>query len=328
MNKRSRRKFLAESLVLTASGLSVPLINGKLSASGIAPVFNNPVVISTWNFGSQANREAWKVLDTDGMALDAVEQGIRLIEADPENGSVGYGGLPDRDGHVTLDACIMDQDGRAGSVTFLEGIMHPVSVARLVMEKTPHVMLSGDGALEFALENGFLKQDLLTEKSRLAWEEWKATSQYKPVINIENHDTIGLICLDKHGNLSGGCSTSGLAYKMHGRVGDSPIIGAALFVDNDFGAAVTTGLGEMVMRSLTSFLVVELMRNGMSPQQACEESIGRIRKKNPEYKENQVGVIALNKQGETGAYSIHRGFNYALKTSDRDEIIDSNYLLK
>jgi len=328
MKQKSRRKFLRDSAVLAASGMAIPWMPGKVEASSF---FTNPgqaVALSTWNFGLQANAEAWKVLSNNGSAIDAVEDGIRLIEADPGNSSVGYGGLPDRDGHVTLDACIMDADGRAGSVTFLEGIMNPISVARQVMEKTPHVMLSGQGALQFALKNGFDKQDLLTESSKKAWEVWRKNSQYQPEINIENHDTIGLICLDKNGDLSGGCSTSGLAYKMHGRVGDSPIIGAALFVDNDIGAAVTTGLGEMVMRSVSSFLVVELMRNGSSPQEACEEAIIRIKGKNPEYINSQVGILAVNKHGETGAFAVHSGFNYAVTSNDQNEVVNSSFLMK
>jgi N4-(beta-N-acetylglucosaminyl)-L-asparaginase len=285
----------------------------------------SPTVISTWNFGYKANAVSWKLLSEGGNALDAVEKGINLIEADPENQSVGIGGLPDRDGYVTLDACIMDEKGRAGSVTFLQDIVHPVSVARLVMEKTPHVMLSGSGALQFALENGFERQNLLTDKSKQAWEEWLKKSQYKPVINIENHDTVGLLALDQSGNLSGGCSTSGLAYKMHGRVGDSPIIGAGLFVDNEIGACVATGLGELVMRTLGSFLVVEFIRQGASAQEACEQAIQRIAKNNPDFKEKdyQVGVIALDKSGNVGAFSLQPGFTYAIHNSLIEEIISS-----
>jgi isoaspartyl peptidase/L-asparaginase-like protein (Ntn-hydrolase superfamily) len=257
-----------------------------------------------------------------------VENGIRIIESDPSNQSVGLGGFPDRDGHVTLDASIMDHQGRAGSVVFLENIMNPISVARKVMEETPHVMLAGQGALQFALTNGFEKTDLMTKASKQAWVEWKEKEDYQPVINIENHDTVGLLCLDRHGNLAGGCSTSGLAFKMHGRVGDSPIIGAALFLDNEVGAVVTTGLGELVMRSLSAFLVVELMRNGASAQEACEEAINRIVKKNPEYVDSQVGIIALAKSGETGAFAIHPGFNYAQKTKEDQILINANSYLK
>jgi isoaspartyl peptidase/L-asparaginase-like protein (Ntn-hydrolase superfamily) len=201
--------------------------------------------------------------------------------------------------------------------------MHPISVARLVMEKTPHVMLSGDGALQFALENGFDRQNLLTEKAKQAWEEWKVKSQYKPVINLENHDTVGLLAMDRKGNIAGGCSTSGLAYKLHGRVGDSPIIGAGLFVDNEVGACVATGLGEMVMRTLSSFLVVELMRNGISPRQACEEAIRRIVKRNQDFRDFQVAVIAINKSGEYGAYAIQPGFSFAIHTQSGNELINS-----
>jgi len=326
----NRRVFFKRGSQVTA-GILLSRIhsNVALSSDGSYGIDEGPVAISTWDFGLKANEGAWEILQQpDGPALDAVETGIHVIESDPDNHSVGFGGYPDRDGHVTLDACIMDHQGRAGSVAFLEGIVHPLSVARMVMEQTPHVMLAGSGALQFALEQGFQKTDLLTEDSRKAWEEWKKKEKYQPVINIENHDTIGLLCLDRLGNLSGGCSTSGLAYKMHGRVGDSPIIGAALFVDNEVGAAVTTGLGELVMRTLTSFLTVELMRSGATPQAACEEAISRIIQKDPEYQDNQVGIIALAKNGQTGAFSIHPGFSYAITNDNQHEVIQSNSFLK
>ncbi len=322
-----RRKFIVRGSLVSA-GI---LMNPKISIKGEMPSGTGkavtPIVISTWDFGITANKAAWKCLNDGKRALDAVEQGIMVIEADPDNLSVGIGGLPDRDGFVTLDACIMDENGRAGSVTFLEDIDHPISVARLVMEKTPHVMLSGDGALQFALENGFKRQKILTDKARKAWEEWKIKSQYKPVINIENHDTIGLLALDQNGDLSGGCSTSGLAFKMHGRVGDSPITGAGLFVDNQVGAAVATGLGELVMRNLSTFLVVELMRNGLTPQEACKEAILRIVSKNPDYKDYQVGLLALSKSGEIGAFSLQKGFRYAVHDQNLNEMVDvSSYI--
>lgn len=267
------------------------------------------------------------ILDRGGRALDVVEAGVRIPEADPNDTSVGYGGLPDRDGRVTLDACIMDEKGNAGSVTFLENIMHPISVARAVMEKTPHVMLSGEGAFTFALAQGFRKENLLTKSSEAAWREWIKTAQYKPVINIERHDTIGMLAIDANGNLSGACSTSGLAYKMHGRVGDSPIIGAGLFVDNEVGGACATGLGELVMRTCGSFLVVELMRQGRTPQQACEEAAMRIIKKQ-DYKDVQVGFLALNKQGEYGAFSIQPGFTYTLSQNKQTIVADSRSYVK
>lgn len=284
------------------------------------------ILLSTWK-NQLANRAAWENLQKNGTALDAVEAGVRIPEGNPDDISVGYGGLPDRDGHVTLDACIMDHLGNAGSVTFLEHIKHPISVARAVMEKTPHVMLSGEGALKFALSQGFEKENLLTEKSKKAWEKWKETSQYKPIINIENHDTIGMLGLGKKGEIAGACTTSGLAYKMHGRVGDSPIIGAAVFVDDEIGGACATGLGEFVMKTLGSFLIVELMRQGFSPQKACEEAISRIVKKTSVL-DFQVGYLAMNKKGEIGAYAIQKGFNFTLTKNGITETIDSDYYLK
>lgn len=285
-----------------------------------------PVVLSTWNFGLAANVEAWKILSGGGSALDAVEAGAKVPEGDPKESSVGLGGLPDRDGHVTLDACIMDEHGRCGAVAFLEHIVHPISVARMVMERTPHVMLVGEGALQFALANGFKKEKLLTNESEKAWKEWMKKAEYKPVINVENHDTIGIIALDDHGNLSGACTTSGLAYKMRGRVGDSPIIGAGLYIDNEIGAATATGLGEEVIKIVGCHLVVELMRQGNSPQQACKLAVERILKKNPEKaKQIQVGFLALNKNGETGAYCLQKGFNYAKYDRDGNKLIDSEY---
>jgi N4-(beta-N-acetylglucosaminyl)-L-asparaginase len=281
--------------------------------------------LSTWNFGKQANEEAWKILSKNGRAIDAVEAGARVPEGDPNETSVGLGGLPDRDGHVTLDACIMDEHGNCGSVAFLEHIAHPISVARKVMEKTPHVMLAGEGALQFALANGFKKEKLLTKASEKAWKEWSRTANYKPVVNIENHDTIGIIACDAHGNLSGACTTSGMAYKMRGRIGDSPIIGAGLYVDNEIGAATATGVGEEVIRIVGCHLVVELMRQGSSPEDACRLAVERILHKNPEKaKEVQVGFLALNKQGVYGAYCLQKGFTYAVCDSGGNRMFDSN----
>jgi N4-(beta-N-acetylglucosaminyl)-L-asparaginase len=293
---------------------------------------NKPIVLSTWNFGVQANGAAWEILKNNGRALDAVEAGVKVPEGDPAERSVGYGGRPDRDGKVTLDACIMDEFSNIGSVAALEHIKHPISVARAVMEKTPHVMLVGDGALQFALSQGFKKENLLVEASEKEWKEWLKTSQYKPIANIENHDTIGMIALDVHGNLSGACTTSGMAFKMHGRVGDSPIIGAGLYVDNEIGAATATGHGEEVIRIAGCHLVVELMRQGKSPQQACEEAVSRIVKltqnRNKKLKDIQVGFIALDKQGNYGAYCIQGGFNYAVNDNSGSKLVDADYFLK
>ncbi len=277
-----------------------------------------PIVICTWNFAN-ATAKAWEVLNAGGNSLDAVEQGVMIEEADVDNQTVGKGGRPDRDGNVTLDACIMDKDGNCGAVVYLQNITHAVSVARKVMEKTPHVMLAGKGAEQFAYANGFAKEDLLTEKSKKEWLEWKKTSQYKPIINIENHDTIGMLAIDKNGDISGACTTSGMAYKYGGRIGDSPIIGAGLFVDNEVGGATATGVGEEVVRTVGSFLIVELMRQGKSPQQACEEGVRRIMAKNKDRKDFQIGFIAINKKGETGSYCVHPGFSYNM-ISDQGQV--------
>lgn len=285
-----------------------------------------PAVISTWD-NRRANAAAWAVLAAGGRALDAVEAGARVPEADPKDTSVGYGGFPDRDGHVALDACIMDEFGNAGSVCFLEHIMHPISVARRVLERTPHVMLAGEGALQFALSEGFKKENLLTDVARKAWEEWLVTADYKPVINFERHDTIGMVALDAQGRIAGACTTSGLAFKMRGRVGDSPIIGAGMFADNEVGAAAATGLGEIVLRTLGSFLLVEEMRRGRHPQKAAEIVIRRIARKYPQQAaENQVGFVALDKKGRHGAFSIQPGFNYAIYQRGENKVYEGGSL--
>jgi N4-(beta-N-acetylglucosaminyl)-L-asparaginase len=333
----NRRNFLAQTGLLTlAGGLGLVACNSEKTESKTEkkPKVNSnsqagfPMTIATWGPNLKATKEAMAELKAGKTALDAVEAGARVPEADPEDSSVGYGGLPDREGIVTLDACIMDEKGNAGSVTFLRDIMHPISVARLVMEKTPHVILSGAGALDFALANGFKKENLLTEKSKKAWEEWKKEAKYEPKINVERHDTIGILAIDQKNNLAGACTTSGLAYKMHGRVGDSPIIGAGLFVDNEAGGACATGLGEMVIKTVGSFLAVELMRQGASPQAACEEVIRRICVRNANYKDFQVGILAINKKGEHGAYSIQKGFNYALFQKDKNQVFEAEYFMQ
>jgi isoaspartyl peptidase/L-asparaginase-like protein (Ntn-hydrolase superfamily) len=291
-----------------------------------------PIVLSTWRFGLGANEAAWEVLKKGGRALDAVEAGVKVPEADPKERSVGYGGRPDREGRVTLDACIMDEMSNIGSVGCLENIKHAISVARAVMEKTPHVMLVGDGAFQFALSQGFKKENLLTEESEKEYKEWLKNSEYKPIANIENHDTIGMIALDADGNLSGACTTSGMAFKMHGRLGDSPIIGAGLYVDNEIGAATATGHGEEVVRIAGCHLVVELMRQGKSPQKACEEAVSRIVKltknRKKELKDIQVGFIALNKAGEYGSYCVQGGFNYAVYDDTGNNLIDADSFIK
>ncbi len=326
----TRRKFLISSALASAAamlGIKSIFSQPELSEKKVIKISSvrKPVVISTWNHGIPANEAAWKILSSNGRALDAVEQGVRVTESDPKITSVGYGGLPDRDGHVTLDACIMDEKLNAGSVACIEHIKNPISVARLVMEKTPHVMLVGDGALQFALQHGFKKENLLTKESEKAWKEWLKKSHYKPV-DENNHDTIGMIALDNNGNLSGACTTSGLAWKIHGRVGDSPIPGDGLYVDNEVGGAASTGVGEAVMRTCGSHLVVEFMRAGKSPEEACKLAVERILKWNMKYDDLQVAYIALNKKGEAGGYAIKKGFQYALYADGTNKLIDSKFI--
>lgn len=330
---KSRRSFIK----VTALGSVALLANQACSSThkhalseaiSANDTFNGPIVISTWKHGLEANKGAWEVLGNNGTSLDAVEAGVRITESDPDNMSVGLGGLPDRDGNVTLDACIMDHNSNCGAVAFLKEIENPISVARKIMQETPHVMLAGEGALEFALKNGFERTNLLTPKAKEAWENWLKDSQYKPIINSENHDTIGMLALDNYGNLAGACTTSGMAYKLHGRVGDSPLIGAGLFIDNEVGAACATGVGEAVIRIAGSAIVVELMRNGKNPQEACEEAVNRIIAKHKNLDNLQVGFIALDKNGNHGCYSVYKGFNMALKTNKQDGLIDAAYKIK
>lgn len=329
----SRRRFLQ------ATGLSSLSLLFHESFAWEESVKNNPIVLSTWAPNIKANAEAWKILGSGGRAIDAVEAGVQIPEADPTDMSVGYGGLPDRDGKVTLDACIMDDKGNCGAVMFLEGIMHPIKVARLVMEKTPHVQLVGEGALQFALANGFKVENLLTPESEKAWKDWLKNSKYDPMTipklldqkskpgQQDNHDTIGMIAIDNAGNLSGACTTSGMAFKLRGRVGDSPIIGAGLYVDNEVGAATSTGVGEEVVRICGSHTVVELMRQGMKPEVACKKAVERIiRMRGSKAKELQIGFIALNKKGEYGGYAMQKGFTYAVQTKSGSNVFDGKSL--
>lgn len=337
-----RRSFLKFGSIGAGTFLSGNVFGKGLSAAG-----KMPLVISTWDAGINANKNAWKVLRSGGRALDAVEQGVMTTESEISC-CVGLGANPDRDGHVTLDASIMDEHGNCGSVAFVERIKHPISLARMVMEKTPHVMLVGEGAQQFAVSQGIkLEEDKLSDDAKKAYEEWLKKSEYKPKANIENtngtafapnklsngawnHDTIGMIAIDAKGNLSGSCTTSGMAFKMRGRIGDSPIIGAGLYVDNEVGAAVSTGLGEEVIKVCGCHMIVQLMSTGMSPADACKAAIARIIKRNgAKAKDLQVAFIALNKKGEFGSYAVQKGFNYAVCSSDeKNELIDSDFSLK
>jgi N4-(beta-N-acetylglucosaminyl)-L-asparaginase len=336
----NRRKFIKGSALTSLSAF----VSGQ-SISAVAPENSagKPVVISTWDTGLTANKAAWEVLGNRGKAIDAVEKGVMAIEAS-QNCCVGLGANPDRDGFVTLDACIMDDKFNCGSVAFLERIKHPISVARRVMEKTPHVMLVGSGAQQFALAEGFtLEEQKLSADAQKNYDNWLKKSEYKPpAINVENkqghgpfapaildsgewnHDTIGMVAMDTFGNLSGSCTTSGAGFKMRGRVGDSPIIGAGLFVDNEVGACTATGQGEDVIRVAGSHSVVELMRQGLSPEAACKKVIERIvRIKKEKVKQIQVCFLAVNKKGMAGAFAIHPGFSYAIKTNTMEKLLKS-----
>lgn len=340
----NRRKFIQASAF---TGFGSLLADKLWSAPLSAGIKGNAIVISTWDAGLEANKAAWEILGKGGRALDAVEKGVMVTEAS-QNCCVGLGANPDRDGYVTLDACIMDEFSNCGSVAFLERIKHPVAVARRVMEKTPHVMLVGSGAQQFAVAEGFpLEEQKLSPDAQKNYDNWLKRSEYKPpAINTENknnhgpfapykldngewnHDTIGMVAMDTNGNLSGSCTTSGAGFKMRGRLGDSPIIGAGLFVDNEVGACTATGQGEDVIRVAGSHSVVELMRQGLSPEAACKKIIERIVKiKKEKAKEIQVAFLAINKKGQVGAFAIHKGFSYAVKNKKIEKLVPAGSLM-
>lgn len=335
----NRRKFIQLSIA------SLPLLAAcQPSTATNAQTYKKPLVVSTWDSGIRANAAAWKVLEQNGRALDAVEEAAKYAEIE-KSCCVGLAANPDRDGKVTLDASIMDEKANCGGVAFLQHFQHPISVARKLMETTPHVFMAGEGAEQFAIQNGFEKMpEKLSPDAEASWKKWLEKSEYKPVINIENkgfqtqtapntlengkpnHDTMGTIALDASGNLSGACTTSGMAFKMRGRVGDSPIIGAGLFVDNEIGAATSSGLGEEVVRICGTHLIIELMRQGLSPENACKEACNRIVKRDPEKaKTFQVGFIAISKKGEVGAYSIQNKFTYSVTNGETNQVFESKY---
>ncbi len=329
-----RRNFLATaSMALPAISLSACNADNRGAKKLKAPVKGNPLVIATWEPNKKANEAAWKILANNGNVLDAIESGIHVTEADPTDQSVGLGGLPDRDGRVTVDACIMDHLGNCGAVMALEQILHPITVARMVMEKTLHVQIAGEGALQFALEMGIEKTNLLTPEAEKGWKNWLKKSQYDPMTTLENlyekiknnHDTIGMLAMDSEGNLGGGCSTSGMAYKMRGRIGDSPIIGAGLYVDREVGAATATGVGEELVRICGSHTAVEYMRNGLSPEEACKQTILRLVKMRGEAQTRnlQIALIAINVAGEYGCYALNKGFTMAVQSGSGIEIVQA-----
>ena len=317
----SRRRFLGHSALGLLGGAAMPSVYGAdavVGSNGEAPL-----VVSTWPFGKPANDTALKALVEGGSILDAVEKGIQFTETDPAVTSVGLKGKPNAAGVVQLDACIMSGPGhRAGSVAALEGIRHPISAARLVMEKTPHVMLVGEGARMFALEQGLEHVEM---NSQEAYEKWQHRLPSQPARPAEqkkgNHDTIALLVLGTDLTLAGGCSTSGLAGKLPGRVGDSPIIGSGLYVDNDVGAAGATGVGENVMRYCGSFLVVEFMRQGLHPQAACEQTIRRIARQDPKGTNLSINFVALDKRGRYGAAGTDKEFRFSVATGKSSQVL-------
>ncbi len=339
----NRRDFLRSVVAVPLAAAAHPV-----SGAGPAGVFAKPLVVSTWDSGKTPNAAAWELLSKGGRAIDAVEAAAKQAESEASC-CVGLEAYPDRDGYVTLDASIMDHKANCGSVVYLQRIKHPISVARKVMESTKHVLLAGDGAQQFAVENGFeLMPNRLSEDADRAWKEWLKKSEYKPVVNIENrktsrgdqsapfmlddgpnHDTMGTIALDSRGDLSGACTTSGMAFKMHGRVGDSPIIGAGLFVDNKVGAATSSGVGEEVIRICGTHLIIELIRFGYTPTNACKEAVRRIVERDKAAaREMQVGFIAISKRGELGAWGIQPGFTYSVKNAQTERVYSAGSYFK
>jgi len=324
---QERRRFLRLGLVGTLAA-AVPWKRGSAALPVATPGTKGPVILSTWDHGLAANQKAWGVLQAKGSVLDAVVEGVAVVESDLTNRSVGQGGNPDRDGHVTLDACVQDHEGHAGGVAFIEHFEHPIHIARAVMERTPHVLLVGEGAERWARENGFKERRIQVPEVQAAWKEWAKKAEYKPIVNRENHDTIGQIAVDGNGRMAGSCTTSGMAYKIHCRVGDSPIIGAGLFVDGEVGAACATGTGELVIRIAGSHTVVELMRQGVEPGEACRQAIERILHRNPELSGHQVGFLALRADGAHGAYSLYNGFTYAVSTGEGHSLQEALFARK
>jgi N4-(beta-N-acetylglucosaminyl)-L-asparaginase len=328
-------KTLGLGAVGVFAGSELLASSNQLLATGLPPAKGGgaakPLAVGTWPFAEHTTRASLEAMQKGANALDSVELGVKICEADPRERSVGLGGRPDRDGRVTLDACIMDHLGNIGSVAACEHVVHVSSLARAVMERTPHVMLVGDGATQFAKEQGFPLQNLLVPDSEAEWKKWLEKAEYRPIPNVENHDTIGQLTLDAEGRLAGCCTTSGMAFKMHGRVGDSPIIGAGLYVDGEVGAATATGHGEEVIRTVGSFRVVAAMKSGRSPQQACEDAVREIHKlfvrRGKPWADTQIGFIAISTQGEVGGYALRPGFSYAVASADGVRVLKAESLL-
>lgn len=339
----NRRRFITRTAGLSTAGALASSAGASAAfKAGVATrnkTDKRPLFVATWPFGVHSCKAAVEIAEQSGSMLDAIEQGIWVTESNVKNASVGIGGIPNAAGQVELDACIMSgPDHNAGSVAGIQDILHPISAARLVMEKTPHVMLVGEGAKKFAVQHGLSPTNLLTDHQKSRWENWKreqATQAQEnqpdpsasPTIDQDHHDTIAMLGIDSQGNLFGGCSTSGWGYKIPGRVGDSPIIGSGLYVDNKIGAAGATGLGENVMRHCGSFLVVEMMRNGAGPTEACEMAVNRIVELDPKNLDSlDINFIALSKAGQYGAAGTSKGFRYAVADSDNSEVLDAKSL--
>jgi N4-(beta-N-acetylglucosaminyl)-L-asparaginase len=324
-NHITRRSFVGKTIGAGAGALIVPAVTGftiQEKGKGITPV----IITSHSNqTGQNAMEAGWEILSKGGSAVDAVEKAANIIEVDPEDTSVGYGGLPNERGVVQLDSSFMDgKTYSAGAVACLENIKTPASVAKLVMQRTDHVLLVGTGALEFARAWGFQEENLLTEKARKIWLRWKEEmsssddwgspehlqnlskkeSYWRDFPDIEHHyGTTNVLAIDRNGDVAGCTTTSGLSFKMNGRVGDSPIIGAGLYVDNEVGAAGATGRGEDVIKSCASYYMVLRMKEGRTPQQACEDAlhmiIDRYKKVNPDFYPSEK-FVAINRNGELG----------------------------
>ncbi len=317
VGRRSFMKSLAGAAALAATGSAQ---EGK-SASG-------PVFLSTWIQGKAANERAAEVFRSGGSLLEAVEKGVNTAEDDPDIRSVGYGGLPNAEGVVELDAAIMDGTRhRAGAVCSLHSIRNPISVARQVLERTRHTTLAGEGAFLFALKAGFHAEQLLTPESLKKWLEWKANPKRKTFwLNpTDNHDTIGMVGTDGQGHVVAGCSTSGLAWKIPGRVGDSPLVGSGVYADDSFGAASATGNGDVMTNYCTSISIVHYMARGASPQEACVELLKHMVKTDPKNRSTGACVIAINPRGEVGAASMHQGYRlkYALWRDGEGQFLEA-----
>jgi N4-(beta-N-acetylglucosaminyl)-L-asparaginase len=315
----NRREVLASG---TMAGVALGIGQNVAGSELVFDVAKVPVFVATWPFGKVACEAAIKQIAEGKSGLDAIETGIKLVEGDPKIDSVGLGGIPNAEGEVELDACIMSGPGHlAGSVAGLRTILHPISVARCVMEKTRHVLLVGEGARKFAVAQGFPTTELVTDDQRQNYERWKKERAEKK-IDENNHDTIAMVGVDVKGDVYGGCSTSGLAFKMPGRVGDSPIIGSGLYVDNRVGAAGATGIGENIMRFCGSYMVVDFMRQGLSPQDACKQTIKRISQiSGIPISKLDINFVAVNRQGDFGAAGTSAGFKFAVAGNGKSEVL-------